>query len=84
VRNISVRVANYFLFIFMHPRNFGSDFLSKVKKFESDLAIFENLSIFAILGGEIVEMRSEFPDFWEKKRRECDHNRRNSPGRCVF
>jgi len=59
-------------------------FLSKVKKFESDLAIFENSSIFVILGGEIVEMRSGFPDFWEKKRRKCDRNRRNSPGRCAF
>jgi hypothetical protein len=26
VRNISVRVANYFLIIFMHSRNFGSEF----------------------------------------------------------
>jgi len=60
------------------------NFLSKVKKLESDLAIFENFSIFAILGGKIVKMRSEFPDFWEKKRRKCDHNQRNSPGRCAF
>jgi len=73
----------FYLFLCIHAISVVN-FLSKVKKFESDLAIFENFSIFAILGGEIVEMRSEFPDFWEKKRRECDHNRRNSPGRCVF